>query len=155
MAGKIELVAPLDGVVTIQPEDTASNFTVTIPAGTSDLVSNATLRTELNATGSAPIFACRAWVNFDGTTTTPTIRASGNVSSVTENGTGDYTVNFTTAMPDANYSVSALARRVSGVGTSVVEFAAAPLSTETRISTRRSNDASALIVPEVTIAVFR
>jgi hypothetical protein len=56
--------------------------------------------------GSAPLYMCRAWVNFNGTTTPPTIRASGNVSSVTRNGTGDYTVNFTTAMPDANYSVT-------------------------------------------------
>ena len=52
-----------------------------------------------------PQFGCRAWVNFDGTTATPsTIRGSGNVSSITKNGTGDYTLNFTTAMPDANYS---------------------------------------------------
>lgn len=53
--------------------------------------------------GSAPIYAARAWVNFNGTGTVA-IRASGNVSSITDNGTGDYTVNFTTAMPDANYS---------------------------------------------------
>jgi hypothetical protein len=46
---------------------------------------------------------CRAWVNFNGTGTVA-IRASGNVSSITDNGTGDYTVNFTTAMPDVNYS---------------------------------------------------
>jgi hypothetical protein len=42
-------------------------------------------------------------VNFNGTGTVA-IRASGNVSSITDNGTGDYTVNFTTAMPDANYA---------------------------------------------------
>lgn len=53
--------------------------------------------------GSAPIYGARAWVNFNGTSTVA-IRASGNVSSITDNGTGDYTVNFTTAMPDANYS---------------------------------------------------
>ena len=46
---------------------------------------------------------CRAWVNFNGTGTVA-IRASFNVSSITDNGTGDYTINFTTAMPDANYS---------------------------------------------------
>jgi len=55
-------------------------------------------------TGSAPIYGCRAWVNFAGAT--GAINASGNVTSVTRNGAGDYTVNFTTAMPDANYSVS-------------------------------------------------
>jgi hypothetical protein len=47
---------------------------------------------------------CRAWVNFNGTGTVA-IRASFNVSSITDNGTGDYTINFTTAMPDANYSL--------------------------------------------------
>lgn len=55
-------------------------------------------------TGSAPIFGVRAWVNFNGTGTVA-IRGSGNVSSVTDNGVGNYTVNFTTAMPDANYAV--------------------------------------------------
>lgn len=51
---------------------------------------------------------CRAWVNFNGTGTVA-IRSSFNVSSITDNGTGDYTVNFTTALPDANYSVSGTA----------------------------------------------
>ena len=55
------------------------------------------------ASGSAPSYSARAWVNFNGTGTVA-IRASGNVSSITDNGTGDYTVNFTTAMTDANYS---------------------------------------------------
>jgi len=50
-------------------------------------------------------YFARAWVNFNGTGTVA-IRASGNVTSVTDNGTGDYTVNFTTAMPDANYGFS-------------------------------------------------
>jgi len=54
--------------------------------------------------GSAPIYAARAWVNFNGTGTVA-IRASGNVSSITDNGVGQYTVNLTTAMADANYSV--------------------------------------------------
>lgn len=58
-------------------------------------------------TGSAPLAFCRAWVNFNGTGTVA-IRASYNVTSITDNGAGDYTVNFTTAMPDANYSVSGL-----------------------------------------------
>ena len=48
--------------------------------------------------------ACKAWVNFNGTGTVA-IRESYNVSSITDNGTGTYTVNFTTAMPDKNYSI--------------------------------------------------
>ena len=59
----------------------------------------------LNATGSAPLYACRAWVNFNGTGTVA-IRASGNVSSITDRGTGQYTLNFATAISDANYSLN-------------------------------------------------
>jgi hypothetical protein len=62
-----------------------------------------TFKAALGATGAAPVFACRAWVNFNGTGTVA-IRASGNVASITDNGTGDYTINFTDAMPDANYT---------------------------------------------------
>ena len=67
--------------------------------------------------GSAAVaYGCRAWVNFDGTTNTGgfcTIRGSGNVTSVADNGAGDYTVNFTTAMPDINYAVAGSARFAS------------------------------------------
>lgn len=61
--------------------------------------------------GAAPIYGCRAWVNFVGST--GTINASGNVTSVTRNGVGDYTVNFTTAMPDTNYCIQGAGRRAS------------------------------------------
>lgn len=63
----------------------------------------------LNASGSAPIYACRAWVNFDGTGTVA-IRGSGNVSSITDNGVGRYTINFTIAMSDANYVLAGTAK---------------------------------------------
>jgi hypothetical protein len=61
----------------------------------------------------ATAYGCRAWVNFNGTSTVA-IRASGNVSSITDNGTGDYTVNFTTAMPDVNYSTTASVSNAPG-----------------------------------------
>jgi len=84
---------------------------------TGNVTGNANTATKLaGTTGSAPSYACRAWVNFDGTkdttgavstaNTNRFIRSSGNVTSVLRNGTGDYTVNFTIAMTDANYSVS-------------------------------------------------
>lgn len=57
-----------------------------------------------NTSGTEVGQLCRAWVNFNGTTSPGTIRASFNVSSVTKNGTGDYTINFTTSLADANYS---------------------------------------------------
>ena len=53
---------------------------------------------------------CRAWVNFNGTGTVA-IRASYNVSSITDNGTGDYTVNFITAMSDVNYEANTSSTR--------------------------------------------
>jgi hypothetical protein len=64
--------------------------------------------------GSAPIFGLRAWVNFNGTGTVA-ILGSGNVSSVTDNNLGDYTISFVTAMSDTNYAVVASA---AGTGTS-------------------------------------
>ena len=66
--------------------------------------------------GSAAIaYGCRAWVNFNGTGTVA-IRASGNVTSITDNGTGNYSVNFTTAMPDTNYAAVG-STQGSGFGT--------------------------------------
>lgn len=51
--------------------------------------------------------AAKAWVNFNGTGTVA-IRASFNVTSITDNGTGDYTINFSTNLTDANYSVAGM-----------------------------------------------
>jgi hypothetical protein len=94
----------------------ASNFTELYTSTALPLVfsTNGTERVRINSTGQLRTtvtgttvmdeYGCRAWVNFNGTGT-PAIRASGNVSSITDNGTGDYTVNFTTALPDANYAV--------------------------------------------------
>ncbi len=64
----------------------------------------AAVKSTLNATGAAPVYACRAWVNFNGNSTVA-IRASGNVSSITDNGTGDYTVNLSEALQDTNAAV--------------------------------------------------
>ena len=75
------------------------------------------------ASGSAPSYSARAWVNFNGTGTVA-IRGNGNVSSITDNGTGDYTVNFTTAMVDANYSMAGLGKETGGVGASYVSHLA-------------------------------
>lgn len=61
-----------------------------------------------NSSGTEIGTFCRAWVNFNGTGTVA-IRASFNVSSITDNGTGRYQVNLSTALTDANYSASILA----------------------------------------------
>jgi hypothetical protein len=97
------------------PDTIASNLTLTLPSadGTSGQVlqtngsgvlsfSSPSVASLSTASGSAPSYSARSWVNFNGTGTVA-IREDGNVSSITDNGTGDYTVNFTTAMQDANY----------------------------------------------------
>jgi hypothetical protein len=90
-----------------QITDEAGTGAPDFPNGLTGSVPAASIAGALNATGSAPIYACRAWVNFDGTGTVA-IRASGNVSSITDRGTGLYTLNFTTAMPDADYAAVGL-----------------------------------------------
>ncbi len=106
------------GTVTLLAPSTSTNRTLTLPDATGTVLvsgspisgttasfsGNVTLGSSVLATptGSAPAYLCRAWVVFTGTDTV-TIRGSGNVSSITDNGTGDYGVNFTTAMTDANY----------------------------------------------------
>jgi hypothetical protein len=117
------------GTLTLSAPNTNSDRTINLPdaagtvfvsgqaltATTGSFSGDVTLGSSVLATpsGSAPSYTCRAWVNFNGTGTVA-IRASGNVSSITDNGTGDYTVNFTTAMPDANYAVSGACGEVSG-----------------------------------------
>ena len=67
-----------------------------------------------NSAGTEIGTLCRAWVRFTGSS--GSINGSFNVSSVTRNATGSYTVNFTNAMPDANYSAVATPKRISGNG---------------------------------------
>ena len=107
---KIEGNASGTGVFTVASPNSNTDRTLTLPDNTGTLLNNnsditSQVKTATNASGDAPVYACRAWVNFNGTGTVA-IRASGNVSSITDNGTGDYTVNFTTAMPDANYCIA-------------------------------------------------
>lgn len=81
-------------------------------SSTTGLITGRRVRSALNASGSAPIFASRAWVNFNGTN--GSMRGSGNVSGVTRLGTGSYRVNFAAAMPDANYSAVISTNQASG-----------------------------------------
>lgn len=110
------------GTYTIAAPNSNNSRTMGLPDSAGDLVVTQAVQTLTNKTfsgaqvfgtaslaeptGTAPLYMARAWVNFNGTGTVA-IRASGNVTSITDNGIGQYTVNFTTAMPDANYTAVA------------------------------------------------
>ena len=96
------------GIITVVPPATNTNRTLTLPDATGTVATAESTLSQFNASGSAPVYAARAWVNFNGTGTVA-IRGSGNVSSITDNGVGQYTVNFTTAMSDANYCATSTA----------------------------------------------
>jgi hypothetical protein len=102
----------------------------------------------------ATAFGCRAWVNFNGTGTVA-IRASGNVSSITDIGTADYRVNFTTAMPDENYTQVWSAGQGAGSGSYfTTTIFAAP--TTSNCTVRTTTETSTLQDPAyVTLSVFR
>jgi hypothetical protein len=97
----------------------------------------------------ATAYGCRAWVNFNGTGTVA-IRASGNVSSITDNSVGNYTVNFTTAMPDANYSSLGF----SLGGGSPVVYGLTKLAASMQIQVV-ANTFSAADSADVSVAIFR
>ena len=100
---------------------------------------------------------CRAWVNFNGTLTgTNPPRASFNVSSVTRHGTGDYTVNFTNAMPDANYSVSGATGSSIPATSAAVPIAIHTLSTgAARLVKTAGSGGTPYDADTFTIAIFR
>ncbi len=133
-------------------------------ANTNGTLTNATLVTpNINSaqiptiSGTAPIYMCRAWVNFNGTGTVA-IRASGNVTSITDNGTGNYTINFTTAMPDANYSFSGYcvnpASRALIFG-DVNTYAAGSLRINSAYVSGTNGDATSIDATYVNINIFR
>ena len=137
-----------------------------IEVGRFDSTANANFQFNSGYGSSATAYGCRAWVNFNGTGTVA-IRASGNVSSITDNGTGDYTVNFTTAMVDANYSTTGAAG-VSGTGTGLMGswFTANrdqttgstvnPTTSAVRVGALTSSPSpSAVDVPHMLVAIFR
>lgn len=79
------------------------------------------MREGFNASGTAPVYACRLWVNFDGNSADPsTIRGSGNVTSITKFGTGSYGVNFTTDMEDTNFAAVSTADGTGGAAMRIV-----------------------------------
>lgn len=157
------------GTVTLLAPSTSTNRTLTLPDATGTLLvsgngisgTTGTFSGDLSFNsgyGSAAVgYGCRAWVNFNGTGTVA-IRASGNVSSITDNGTGDYTVNFTTALADANYGY-AVSGREDESGTLVWGVVPQPArvaqtTTAFRIITKTAAG-SAFDFNSVSLSVFR
>jgi len=151
--------------------NTSNNFNLQIgqivgTGGTIDFYTGATSRAAINSSGdfsfnsgygsAATAYGCRAWVNLD-LAATPTIRADGNVSSLTDNGTGIVTVNFTTAMPDANYACIASGSQTDAASAnevfSILETTA-PTTSAVRLISQSSNGNNVLAL-YCSVAIFR
>jgi hypothetical protein len=96
----------------------------------------------------ATAYGCRAWVNFNGTGTVA-IRASGNVSSITDVSAGVYGVNFTTAMPDANYSTATATSNIALTSNHAANTASIVYVSSMNLAGTRVDD------PYMNVAVFR
>lgn len=120
----------------------------TIKATTlSNLAGSKTVPTDTVVDGSA-----KAWVNFNGTGTVA-IRRAFNVSSITDNGTGEYTVNFTSAMADANYAATGTARQSGVVSMLTTSFDVTGTTSALRIATFNASGGS-FDPTYVSVAIF-
>lgn len=126
-------------------------------------MSTARFNTLENAAGtkSVPVAtvvdgSAKAWVNFNGTGTVA-IRASFNVSSVTDNGAGDYTVNFTTAMADANYAVLATGQFDDSTVNPIIKVSGpiSPTTSAARIQSTNSGTSGVSDALRVSVSIFR
>lgn len=158
------------GTFTIASPATNLDRVLTLPDETTTLATPSSVLTQFNASGSAPVYACRAWVTFDGTkdttgavstaNTNRLIKASGNVTSVLRNAAGNYTVTFATAMSDTNFSVISTA---GGTGRNTVACSdvdsagtlAARSTTTVVIHYARGSDVVAVESPFNQLAVYR
>ena len=120
----------------------------------------ATTISDLAGTGPATLtgqYAAKAWVNFNGTGTVA-IRESANVSSITDNSLGVYTVNFANAMTDANYSGGTLGGDINGGGASdnTVICTANQTTSSVRVLTRNVQSSGGVLDPNfASLAIFR
>ena len=142
------------GTFTIQSPATNTDRALTLPdeAGTvltsaSDIESQ--VKTATNASGSAPIYACRAWVLFNGTGTVA-INGSGNVASITDVNVGRYIVNFSTAMPDASFSHVMTTSSQTDAGPNLT-----PTTTSCAVRVRTGASSTDIDVDVISVAVFR
>lgn len=154
------------GVFTIASPNSNSNYTLTLPTATTTVVGTDATQSFTNksfdsasvptVSGTAPLYFCRAWVNFNGTGTVA-IRASANVTSITDNGTGDYTVNFTTALSDVNYSIVGASGGANSTSSGAVYLAdQATARTTSLFRIYLITPAGGFVdAPQINVAIFR
>ena len=97
--------------------------------------------------------SAKAWVNYNGSSTT--IRASYNVSSITRNAAGNYTINFTNAFSDANYCAVGMTGNTSSYGQVLDIYGAQAAPTTTTLSICTNNTSSLFDVSYINVAIFR
>jgi hypothetical protein len=107
----------------------------------------------IKTTGNVEVYTCKAWVNFNGTGTVA-IRGSGNVTSITDTATANYTVNFITAMSDDNYCPVGMAG-TSAVNPSSPNLAAFPVNASSCACELYNTNNANLDYAGVFLAVFR
>jgi hypothetical protein len=109
-----------------------------------------------NPVGTAPLFGVRAWVNFNGTSGSTAIRQSGNVSTVTRNAVGRYTITFATAMQDTNYAIVAFARDANATdGNYFVSALSNSTKTTSSVQVEVNSPGGSVDSPEINIMVIR
>lgn len=134
---------------------TASGLTAGNATTAAACSGNSATATQLStASGSAPSYSARAWVNFNGTGTVA-IRASGNVSSITDSGVGIYVVNFTTAMSDNNHAVFGFAIHQEGVSGDTTIAGGGQDSSSVAVLCLRANDGVYYDPSIVGVSTFR
>ena len=154
----IVLTGDTSGTVTVSAPAVAGTRTITLPAATGTaILEDGSNNLQMNSGfgSSATAYGCRAWVNFNGSGTVA-IRDSGNVSSITDNGTGDYTANFTNNMPDANYSYQLATSEQSGAsGGNGINASDPSAITVSSIRMKVDQITTALNAESVSVTIFR
>jgi len=158
--GKLEFKTTTSGTsatkMTINGAGLATFTGATTTAGT--VTASGDMKFNSGYGSAVTAYGCRAWVNFNGSGTV-SINDHGNVSSITDNGTGDYTVNFAVAMPDANFAVAGLSKSadtggIRGAFMSLVANSTATATGYVRVTTQYDNTNVRDSNP-VTVAIFR
>jgi hypothetical protein len=164
----IKLSTPSSGSISLSPADTASNLTITVPAvtgtmatvdGSGNMSVTGNLSFNSGYGSDAVAYGCRAWVRFTGVGTV-TIIGSGNVSSISDIGTGLYRINFATSMPDTNFTaVGNCAQDDSNQNNTFGDFITfySYDVTDVNISTLNDSSSTASLadMENVTAAIFR